>query len=106
MARSLSCLGLCYRSLNDYARAEALLKASLQVTLKHLGYTAAAQSEGQQLTMTAALRPRLNNYVAVVGLTQGQQETAYRHVLQWKGMVFARQAAARALVDDPELQPL
>jgi CHAT domain-containing protein/tetratricopeptide (TPR) repeat protein len=90
-ATALYNLGSLYREQGDSARAEPLLRRALEICRANLELTAATQSERQQLAMTRALRVRLDAYLDLAAQARQPGESAYLHVLAWKGAVFLRQ---------------
>jgi hypothetical protein len=103
-ATILNNLGALYDAMGDHAKAEVSLRLSLQATRKHLELTAAVQSERQQLAMRQSLRHRLDGYLSLAVRSGNFSESAYRHMLAWKGAVVQHQRETRALADEPELR--
>ncbi|MCH7729591.1 MAG: CHAT domain-containing protein, partial [Planctomycetes bacterium] len=104
-ASSLNNLATLYESVGDYAKAEPLFRQSVAITLKHLRLTAVVQSQRQQLAMTNALRFHLDSYLSFAVTSDRYNESAYRQLLAWKGLVSSRQRALRTLGDRPKLRP-
>ena len=96
-ATSLNNLAMIFVMQGDYAGAESLLKQALEISQTNLDLASAAQSERQQLAMVQALRSRLDGYLSLATDAKLPCESAYRHVLTWKGAVFARQREVRGL---------
>jgi CHAT domain-containing protein len=105
-AGSLSNLAGLYFKQGDYARAEPLCCRALDIRLAALELAASIQSERQQLAMLASNRWSLDQYLAMAVESGTYAESAYSHLLAWKGSVLARQQAQRALAAQPELRPL
>jgi CHAT domain-containing protein len=96
-------LALLYWSQGDYARAAPLLQQALEITRSGLDLTAVGQTERQQLAMTAVRRSILDAYLALAARAHQVGAPAYRHVLAWKGAIFARQRRLRLLRQSPDL---
>ncbi|MEQ8787232.1 MAG: HEAT repeat domain-containing protein [Pirellulaceae bacterium] len=90
----------------EYDRAAALYQQGLNVFQKHLEATAVVQSDRQQMALTAGSRAFLDVYLNMAAKTKRFEEDAYRRLLVWKGIVFSRQKAMRAVADKPEMRPL
>jgi CHAT domain-containing protein len=101
-AQCLDNLALLYGSQGDYGRAEPLFRQGLEISRGHLDLTAAVQGERQQLAMTDLLRVHLDAYLTLATRAHQAGEPAYRHLLAWKGAVFARQRRLRAERQQPE----
>jgi tetratricopeptide (TPR) repeat protein/CHAT domain-containing protein len=102
-ARGLNNLAALYQTMGDYAQAERFLRQGLEIDRANLDLSAAAQSERQQLAMTDQLRSALDAYLALAPLAKRAGESAYSHVLTWKGAVLARQRRLRLQRSHPEL---
>ena len=94
-------LGLLKFTMGDTEASRPLLRACLDVRRELLDQTACVQNERQQLQMNQNLRIALDDWLSVVN-----DESVYADVLNWKGAVFMRQAALRALRQQPDLKPL
>jgi tetratricopeptide (TPR) repeat protein len=105
-AVGLSNLAALYHSMGDYAKAEPFSRQGLQICRDNLDLAAAAQSERQQLAMTAQLRYILDAYLTLAPLAQRAGEAAYAPVLAWKGAVFMQQHRQRLARSHPELTAL
>jgi CHAT domain-containing protein/tetratricopeptide (TPR) repeat protein len=103
---SLNNLGSLHQSMGEYMKAEPLLRQALETSRRNLELAAFVQSERQQLAMTADLKCHLDAYLSLAVLAGGFDEVALTHLVAWKGMVLARQQAARAVANRPELQPV
>jgi tetratricopeptide (TPR) repeat protein/CHAT domain-containing protein len=90
-AQTLHYLGLLSDARGDHAGAEASWAQALAGTRRNLELTFAVQSERQQLILARALRARLDAYLSLTTRHPVPSEQVYRHVLAWKGAVFARQ---------------
>jgi len=99
-------LAATYVAMGDDRRAEPPLRQALDLTRKNLEATAAAQSERQQLTMARDYREHLDAYLSLALRLGLEPEQVYRHVLAWKGAVFAQQRQMRALRRHPQCAPL
>jgi CHAT domain-containing protein len=102
-AGSLNNLAGLYLSQGDYARAEPLFRQGLEISRGQLDLAAAVQAERQQLAMTDLLRFSLDTYLTLATRAHQGGEPAYRHLLAWKGAVFARQHRLRLERQHPEL---
>ncbi len=72
-------------------QAEQLSRDALAIHRKHLHYTAAIQSERQQLIMSQSLRNYLDVYLSLTSPHPRPGAPSYEYVLAWKGSVFMRQ---------------
>lgn len=104
LAVSFCNLAFLHRALAEYTDAQAYLERALSLSRDHLERTAAIQSERQQIAMTTSLRDNLDAYIALGIQSDRFQESIYRHVLAWKGLVFLRQRQIRAVARQPELK--
>ena len=103
-AVSLINLALLYFRMGDYPSAEPLCREALEIRRQLVDDTSAVLSERQQMAMAASLRGAVDCYLSLAFAAQLPGEHAYRHVLAWKGGVFARQYAAR-FGRDPSREP-
>jgi CHAT domain-containing protein len=101
-ATCLHNLAFLYHAQGDYARAEPLLRQGLEIFRGQMDLTAAVQAERQQLAMTDLLRVYLDAYLELAARVRKAGEPAYRHLLAWKGAVFARQQRLRLERQLPE----
>ena len=81
-------------------------RTALDITLRNLDLSAAAQSERQQLAMAHKLRYVLDTYLSSTSAARPIEAPAYRYVLAWKGAVFARQRRTLHGRDEPDAAPL
>ena len=102
-AASLENLGLLQLTRGNDEAAQELIGECLAIRRRLLDVTAVVQTERQQLLMNQSVRGALDDWLSLPAVTP---EAAYAAVLRWKGAVFLRQAALRALRTQPELAPL
>ena len=105
-AVSLHELGMLYRATGDYAQAEPLHKMAVEISAGHLEQTAAVLTEQQQMAYERKLRKYLDSYLSCLLVLESRGETAFQHVLSWKGSTLVRQRAMRIVANQPELLPL
>ncbi|MHC4579805.1 MAG: CHAT domain-containing protein, partial [Planctomycetota bacterium] len=105
-AKSLGNLAALYQTMGAYARAMPLMREALGIFRNVLDATFAVQSERQQLQMTRLFRGTLDGYVSLSALAEVGAAETYAPVLAWKGAVFARQAQARLMAQDPKVASL
>lgn len=105
-ATTLGNLGELYESMGEFKKAEPLYRQALGILRSQLELTADVQSERQQLAMAESFQHRLHSYVSLASRMDEFAEAAFRQSLGWKGAVLARQRRLRAVVDEPELEPL
>ncbi len=104
-AATLGDLAELEAGLGNHTEAERLLLAALETSRRQLEATAAIQSERQQMATVGLYRRQLDAYLSLAARGKASAEAAYRHVLLWKGSVFARQRRLRLLRQRPELAP-
>jgi CHAT domain-containing protein/tetratricopeptide (TPR) repeat protein len=104
-AQSLSNLAALYHSWREDAKAEPLSRQALEIDERHLADTCRIQSERQKLLLAGLLRVHLDWYLTIGASAGVSASDLYRHVLAWKGAVFLRQVASRALRRRPDLKP-
>ncbi|MHC4133557.1 MAG: CHAT domain-containing tetratricopeptide repeat protein [Planctomycetota bacterium] len=105
-ARSLHNLALLHESMGACAKAEPLLRKALGIYRRVLDATFAVQSERQQFQMSRLFRATLDHYLTLSARADVGTAEAYAPVLTWKGAIFARQARARFLAEDPKIADL
>lgn len=96
-AANLSELGLLYGGLQAPARGVPLALEALRLARDHLEQNAASQSEQQQLAMRKQVWRFVDNYLYLTALAHVPAEDVYAEVLNWKGVVGARQQQIRRL---------
>lgn len=101
----LSNLAVLYDVSRNYKKAAPLARRALEIYEKVFANTCEAQSERQQLSMGRALRVNLDGYLTIGADAGASAADLYRHVLAWKGAIFTRQLANRALRRRPDLKP-
>ena len=110
-AEVLHALGRVEHKAGDLQGAETHLNQSLEIAFANMTQAAGSQSEREQLLMSQSLRGYLDEYLSLAVSAHRSGEDTYRHVLAWKGTVFARQLHAREMRAahkdaDPELLKL
>ncbi len=103
-AGSLGDLGLLLLLERDYARARATLEKALVISQRNMNFSAAGQSERQQLLMAQMLRQALDHFLSVP--EPGEAAADYAHVLAWFGSTVVGQRRMRLARTDPQLAPL
>ncbi|HWB00369.1 MAG TPA: tetratricopeptide repeat protein [Pirellulales bacterium] len=94
-ATTLNNLALVELGRGRAAEAEALLADAVQITRKSLDFSAAVQSEQQQLTMAVAVRGYLDNYLTTALAVHESPSKMYAEVAAWKGSISAQQQLLR-----------
>jgi CHAT domain-containing protein/Tfp pilus assembly protein PilF len=92
--------------LGDRTAARKMLERALIISEFHMKLCFSSQSERQQLAMTASLRKKLDAYLSLAEADGIAAEDVYRHVVEWKGAVYARQRRRRSLRVAVEGEPL
>jgi len=105
-ARHLADLARMHQINGDHDKAEPLLQQSLEHLRRNLDGSFDSLSERQQLAMTANARDVLFTYLDSATQLGLPGEKAYRHLLAWKGAVFARRRLALEAVVGDEDAPL
>jgi tetratricopeptide (TPR) repeat protein/CHAT domain-containing protein len=103
-ARALLELATVLLCSGDRSGAEPLCRQALDVHAKIRELTAAGLGERRQLAMTAALRRNLDLYLSLGDAVSVEQ--AYERMLDWKGVILARQKRLRLERKLPDLAPL
>jgi tetratricopeptide (TPR) repeat protein/CHAT domain-containing protein len=85
-------------------KAEPLMRQALEAAATNLELAATVQSQRQQIGMAQTLRSRLDDYLSLLGTVDQGGETAYRHVLAWKGSALLRQRRIRLVRHDKEME--
>lgn len=95
-----------YMLQGEHSKAEALFSEAVDRAMAGLELASQAQSQRQQVAMTAQSQLYLDNYLLLTSKVQEYHERAYERVLRWKGMVLARQLSIRAVADRQDLAPV
>jgi CHAT domain-containing protein/Tfp pilus assembly protein PilF len=107
-AQSLNSMAFMYFWQGHTAKAEPLCRQALEIYERQMA--TALQMQSERRLLATALQKRLNlDYFLLVTAGAGSTTSAadvYRHVLSWKGIVFASQLMARRARSKPELSPL
>jgi len=106
ISNGLKNLAMLYHLTGAYDEAEPLAREAVTLSWRNLEAASVVLSERQQLAMSKSLRQRLDAYVALALKSGRYGDSAYTHVLAWKGMVLMRQRAIRALAERPDLAKL
>ena len=94
---SQSRLAASYARIGQAAKGLPLALSSLRTARTVLERQALFQSERQQLGMRLALWGYVDRYLEVAALARTPAEEVYAEVLNWKGLVGARQQALRKI---------
>ena len=94
-AHGLNNLASLRLALGQTGQARVLSEQSLDLTHGDLRLAASVQSERQQMAAVQAVRERLNLRLSLPDPEGPGPDASYRHVLLWKGAVFARQQHRR-----------
>ncbi len=96
VAAFLANLASIDEALGNHGLARQNLERAIKITRDDMLLSFGAQSERQQLAMTAAYEARLGGYLSLS--EPPPVETAYEFVLGWKGAVFTRQRQQRLIL--------
>jgi CHAT domain-containing protein/tetratricopeptide (TPR) repeat protein len=102
--RLLNHLAFVYTATGEAQKAEPLSRRALEISEQYFGDALRGQSERRQLALAHTLRSSLDAYLTYSA--QGSAADVYRRVLGWKGAVFMRQLASRAMRHRPDLERL
>ena len=111
-ANSLNNLAELYDEMGDDAKAEPLSAQASQIMQRQLDLSATVQSERQQLRMADSVRGNLDIQLSIAERANTPADDVYAQVLDWKGIVSARQQAmqrmrgALNLTHSPEISRL
>lgn len=100
----LAAIGRVRLGRGDRPAAAAELSKALDLQRRQQDDTFAALSERQQLELAAGAREALDLYLSATD--DSAAESAYAHVLAWKGAVFEQQGRLAALRKDGTVAPL
>ncbi len=103
-AASLNNMATLYVAQGQTAKAEEYARKGLDVATRWTQDELSALSERQRVGQLAAQVTHLNTYLSVAPAAGVPVDEIYRHVLNWKGIVEARQEEDRVARDQPELQ--
>lgn len=105
-ARTMRNLGDLKRAAKLPVDAESFYRTALDRQMKLVDAAALGQSERQQLAMASRFREYIDNYLSFAAENPASISPVYEYALRWKGAVFMRQRAQRALAARPDLAPL
>jgi tetratricopeptide (TPR) repeat protein len=103
-ADSLHNMATVYLAQGQMAEAEEHARKGLNLATRWTQEELSALSERQRVGQLAAQVAHLNTCLSVAPAVGIQVDEIYRHVLDWKGAVEARQEEDRLARDQPELQ--
>jgi len=88
---------------NRFDEAEAAYAEALAIHRRHLEHTFDVLTERQRLLLTRQSRSALNGWLNAAERAGLDDSAIYERVLQWKGIVHARQVMERIRFDHPAL---
>jgi tetratricopeptide (TPR) repeat protein len=103
-AQSLNNLAGLYVAMGDYARAKPLLRQALAVQTRFAQEALSSVGERQRVQLIATLVGSLHGYLSVAVAAGVGPEEIYSHVLDFKGVVEAREDEDSLARDRPELR--
>ncbi|MEQ8788700.1 MAG: CHAT domain-containing tetratricopeptide repeat protein [Pirellulaceae bacterium] len=102
----LTNLAWLYVMEGEHEDADSSFQRAMMIAMDNLDLLSSVQSERQQLAHVAKWRATLDSYLAFTLEAEGYHESAFRYLLNWKGVVTSRQQAIRAVADQPEMEPV
>ncbi|MBS0201846.1 MAG: CHAT domain-containing protein [Planctomycetes bacterium] len=95
-----------WRARGEDAKAEPMLRDSLEILRANMDSTFAVLSERRQLAMTRNAQRLLHEYIDLAVAIKLPGDAAYGTIVSWKGAVLNQQKQLRLGLDQPELASL